>query len=310
MGRHFLWDPVEDNIIEEFDDAGNTTADYTTEPYLYGDLISQHRDGQSSFYHYDGQGSTTSLTDSAGSITDTYAYSAFGEVTEQTGNAENSFQHIGQKGYYWNDRSGDCLVRRRPFSARSGRWLSVDPLEFDRRSKNVFQYALNRPVLFQDPSGQVCGGEPAEPEKPPKSSDKCGGMCIYAEVPFKIIDCTLDKLEYVAGPKDWCVKRAALKKYVCGQLQKEIEENTKPIKDGGIYIGAFCALFCDCDLEKAQVYEGKNTFAFDGTTIALVVGVEKDKETKKEKVIKCVFAVTGKITFESKSYKLTPCKPP
>ena len=45
---YFLWDPVEDNIIEEFDEAGNTIADYTTEPYLYGDLISRHRDGQSS----------------------------------------------------------------------------------------------------------------------------------------------------------------------------------------------------------------------------------------------------------------------
>jgi hypothetical protein len=50
MGKHFLWDPVEDNIVKEINDSGNTIADYTTEPYLYGDLISQHRDGLSSFW--------------------------------------------------------------------------------------------------------------------------------------------------------------------------------------------------------------------------------------------------------------------
>ena len=49
MGKHFLWDPIEDNIVKEIDDSGITIADYTTEPYLYGDLISQHRDGQPSF---------------------------------------------------------------------------------------------------------------------------------------------------------------------------------------------------------------------------------------------------------------------
>jgi hypothetical protein len=49
MATHFFWDPVEDNIIQERDDTGTVTADYTTEPYLYGDLISQRHDGQSRF---------------------------------------------------------------------------------------------------------------------------------------------------------------------------------------------------------------------------------------------------------------------
>src|SRR6476660_2235386 len=112
MGKHFLWDPIEDNIVKEIDDSGAMVADYTTEPYLYGDLISQHRGGQSSFYHYDGQGSTTSLTDSAANVTDTYAYSAFGEATAQTGSSVNPFKHIGQKGYYWNEETSGYEVRR------------------------------------------------------------------------------------------------------------------------------------------------------------------------------------------------------
>jgi hypothetical protein len=69
MGTHFFWDPVEDNIIQERDDTGAVTADYTTEPYLYGDLISQCRSGTSRFHCFDNQGSTRALTDSSGTVT-------------------------------------------------------------------------------------------------------------------------------------------------------------------------------------------------------------------------------------------------
>src|SRR5712675_180626 len=115
MGRHFVWDPVEDNIVKEIDDSGTAIADYTTEPYLYGDVISQKRDGVLRFYHHDGQGSTSSLTDSSGIVTDTYAYSAFGEVTERTGITPAPFQYCGKHGYYTCENVGSILVRRRPF---------------------------------------------------------------------------------------------------------------------------------------------------------------------------------------------------
>lgn len=128
MGKHFLWDPIEDNIVKEIDDAGTTIADYTTEPYLYGDLISQHRDGQSNFYHYDGQGSTASLTDLVCNITDTYEYSAFGEPTRRTGSTANPFQYIGQFEYYHNVTALEYSVRHRDYQPPRGRWLSVDLL--------------------------------------------------------------------------------------------------------------------------------------------------------------------------------------
>ena len=38
---NYLWDPVEQNIVRELDDSGNIIAQYTTEPSLYGDLLSQ-----------------------------------------------------------------------------------------------------------------------------------------------------------------------------------------------------------------------------------------------------------------------------
>ncbi len=45
--------------------------------FSYGDdLLNQNRDGTTSFFHYDGLGSTRSLSDSSGNLTDTYNYEA------------------------------------------------------------------------------------------------------------------------------------------------------------------------------------------------------------------------------------------
>lgn len=122
---NYDWDELEDNIDEEYDDSGITIAEYTTEPYLYGDLISQHRNQQSHFYCFDGQGGTLSLTDSAGNTTDTYAYTAFGEVTEHTGSTENPYTYIGQKGYSTTPDFEDVIGRKSVYQPNIGRTIST-----------------------------------------------------------------------------------------------------------------------------------------------------------------------------------------
>jgi hypothetical protein len=91
LATHFFWDPVEDNIVQERDDSGVITAEYATEPYLYGNVISQNRGGVESQYHFDSQGSTLALTDDNQQITDSYGYSAFGEEAAQIGTSSTPF---------------------------------------------------------------------------------------------------------------------------------------------------------------------------------------------------------------------------
>ena len=149
---HFFWDPLEDNIVREYDEAGVVTAEYTTEPELYGNVISQRRQGQYRQFHYDGQGSTIAVTDENQNVTDTFAYTAFGEVTERTGTSLIPFQYIGQKGYYRDELTGDYTARARKLSAVEGRWLSVDPSGFID-GMNVYLYVHHRPTTRLDPSG-------------------------------------------------------------------------------------------------------------------------------------------------------------
>jgi len=72
---------------------------------------------QTSYYHYDGLGSTQCLTDSSGNVTDQYANTAFGEAVP-TGAANpttNPFRYAGQVGYYFDPDSAELYVRARVY---------------------------------------------------------------------------------------------------------------------------------------------------------------------------------------------------
>jgi RHS repeat-associated protein len=150
---NYLWDPVEHNIVRELDDAGTVLAHYTTEPGRFGDLLSQRRNGQDSYYHYDGQGSTLALTNALGDVTDTFTYSAFGEVAVRTGSTVNPFQYIGKSQYHSESESREYEVRLRTFYSPIARWLSGDVLGIG--GSNLYQYAQNKPLARLDPSGAL-----------------------------------------------------------------------------------------------------------------------------------------------------------
>ncbi len=173
---HYVWDPVDDNILRELDENGNIIAEYSHEPGLHGKLISERRGGEYRQYHFDLDGNTVALTDEAANVTDTFAYTAFGEVTERTGTHPTPFQYRGQFGYLRDELTADYLARQREYDPRLGRWLSADPLRLADIAAiphrlaaehsllerlfslwpdeaNVYAYVGNDPINFGDPSG-------------------------------------------------------------------------------------------------------------------------------------------------------------
>ena len=139
----YVWDPIEDNVIRERDENGNTIVNYTTEPTLYGAVLSQDRGGQVRHYHFDGQGNTTELTDENGNVTDTRKYSAFGEATESTGTTEFPYQWGGRWGYL------QARVWRRAFlGAYNGSACGEDRRVGDRQ--------LGRVQMGRAQLGRIC----------------------------------------------------------------------------------------------------------------------------------------------------------
>jgi RHS repeat-associated protein len=180
MATNFFWDDLEDNIIEEYNDAGVTIAEYTTEPDHFGNVISQRRGSQSSFFHYDALGSTLAVTDESQNVTDTRAYSAFGETTESTGSTIFPYQYVGQKGYYFDVDGSRYVVRQRSYGERLARWLSMDPIAIGPNDASLYMYANNSPLTTVDPSGLT-------PFPAISLPNPCGTISVEAHPPHSIV---------------------------------------------------------------------------------------------------------------------------
>src|SRR5207248_3280329 len=71
-----IWD--DQNLVLETDPAQAVLAHYSDWPGFWGGLASQRRSGVSSFYGFDLQASSRVLVSLGGTITDSYAFKAFG----------------------------------------------------------------------------------------------------------------------------------------------------------------------------------------------------------------------------------------
>ncbi|MHC1684232.1 MAG: RHS repeat domain-containing protein [Clostridiaceae bacterium] len=142
-------------VLEEY-----TLASDIKVAYVYGDdLISQERSGSKSYYLYDGKGSTRTLTDQLGNVTDTYTYDAFGQLMNTTGTTVNSYLYTGEQ---YDANIGFYYLRARYMNPAVGRFMTMDSYEgrvADPISLHKYLYASDNPVAYSDPSGHMSLGE-------------------------------------------------------------------------------------------------------------------------------------------------------
>ncbi|HNW83880.1 MAG TPA: RHS repeat-associated core domain-containing protein, partial [bacterium] len=117
-------------------------------------IISQTKDGQISFFLYDGFGSTRILTDLNGTSTDLYEYDAYGNITTQSVTAGTSYLYRNEQ---YDTETQTYYLRARQYSPETGRFTQMDswggslsrPL-----SLNKYNYTESNPVMGIDPSGR------------------------------------------------------------------------------------------------------------------------------------------------------------
>lgn len=130
----------------------------TAVQYTYGhDLINQQREGTTSFYHYDGLGSTRALSDSSGALIDSYNYEAFGEIQNQTGSTDNDYLFIGEQ---FDRGLNQYYLRARYYDQNTGRFTQMDKFQGwneDPMTLHKYLYANIDPANATDPSGYFAG---------------------------------------------------------------------------------------------------------------------------------------------------------
>ena len=143
-------------VVEE------VTAGAVTRQYTYGlQRISQTQQIANAwtpaFYGYDGAGTVRLLTDSSGTVTDTYDYDAWGNTVNTTGSTPNVYLYRGEQ--YDSDLMLYDL-RARYFNPITGRFLTKDPDPghlVNPATIHKYLYANSNPVGFADPSGRSAG---------------------------------------------------------------------------------------------------------------------------------------------------------
>lgn len=110
------------------------------------------------YYHADALGSVRALSDEAGTVTDRYTTTAFGELLAHTGSDPQPYLFAGEP---YEPVSELSYNRARWLDPRSGRFLGIDFIEGfpdQPRSRHVYDYAWDDPVNRSDPSGLISFG--------------------------------------------------------------------------------------------------------------------------------------------------------
>ena len=115
------------------------------------------RNSNTYYYHYDGLGSVTEITDASGAVQESYKYSPYGNpsIFDSSGSPitstaiGNPYMFTGRR---WDDETAIYYYRARMYDPALGRFLQRDPLGY-WDSMNLYTCVVNNPVNFVDPLG-------------------------------------------------------------------------------------------------------------------------------------------------------------
>ena len=148
----------------------NQTTSYLVDTNTpYANVITQSKGGVKTSYTYgndllndnehyfltDALGSTRALSDASGTITNTYSYTPYGELSNHTGSSQNNFLFAGEQ---FDSQIGEYYLRARYYDPSQARFTSRDTYDgtlTNPITQNHYAYANANPMMYTDPSGRM-----------------------------------------------------------------------------------------------------------------------------------------------------------
>lgn len=137
-----------DSAVQELNGAGASVAEFTQGAGI-DEPLGLYQSTGVSYYHADGLGSITALTDGTGNLLASYVYDSFGNLTASTGTVTNPFQYTARE---FDSETGLYFYRARSYDPGIGRFISQDPIDF-QGGVNFYTYSQNNPATLTDPMG-------------------------------------------------------------------------------------------------------------------------------------------------------------
>ncbi|WP_197090841.1 RHS repeat-associated core domain-containing protein [Bradyrhizobium sp. LTSP849] len=170
VATSFLYDSWD--VVQE-QQGGNPSADL-----LIGLDLDERLSRSGSTFLTDALGSTIALS-SAGAVQTNYGYDPYGTLQVVGTASDNTFQFTGRE----NDNTGLINLRNRYYSPAWGRFVSEDPIGISSGEVNLYRYAVNNPVQFDDRAGLFSGPGPSpgpSPTPPTRPTEPVGLDCAAA----------------------------------------------------------------------------------------------------------------------------------
>ncbi len=172
----FKYDPLGRRIEKRIEDKNKKPEDATVITYVYDDQViilqyevtpqkatttkyvhgpnideplSMQRGMDVYYYHADGLGSITVLTDSKQKVVESYRYDSFGNLK----NGIKPKQPFTYTSRIWDMEIGLYDYRTRTYNSQLGRFIQKDPIGFDGGDVNLYGYVQNNPINWIDPWG-------------------------------------------------------------------------------------------------------------------------------------------------------------
>lgn len=142
----------EQNIITEYDQNNKQTASYIYGPNIDEPLSAEIRNNRI-YYHADGLGSITSLTNHMGMTIQKYDYDAFGNIkfTPYPIWIKQPYMFTARE---FDSETGLYYYRARYYDPKVGRFVTKDPIGFGD-GFNQYVYVKDNPTTLTDPTGLV-----------------------------------------------------------------------------------------------------------------------------------------------------------
>jgi RHS repeat-associated protein len=106
-------------------------------------------------YEQDGLGSVTSLTNTSGTVAQSYTFDSFGDTTNSSGSIANPFRYTGRD---FDSETGLYYYRARYYDPTDGRFVNEDPLRF-AEGESFYLYVRGNPTNLVDPTGLFGTGD-------------------------------------------------------------------------------------------------------------------------------------------------------
>ncbi|MDR4460538.1 MAG: hypothetical protein MRJ67_08485 [Nitrospirales bacterium] len=164
-----------EDMLLEYDGSNTFRARYSHGDQVDQPLILQKAGLGFFYYHSNHQGSITHLTNSSGTVANSYLYDSYGRRLNVFESVVQPYSYTGRE---FDGESGLYYYRARYYDPTAGRFLSEDPIGFRAGDQNLYNYVFNNPVNFIDPTGLVeLQFGPDIPPLPPPTDPNPGPAC-------------------------------------------------------------------------------------------------------------------------------------